>query len=694
MVTGVAPYTRMVKAELLGNDNKLDESANQYDFIGSYGERFFDNFLGLRADVHAEKRIMSNEYQTISRINAVYTNSSYSGFSYTNALRKRNGGNILLDFMTPDGGSIKFNNSLYRTNTDYFESKADTSGIDTWLVFRDREIEQHIFLSSLTGNSFLFGFDVDWSAAFSESKTNHPFDYSLDFSGPPIIPGGPHLTYPDFLAQTLDSPTKNYCKEKTASLDVRRKYAISDEITGALKFGGKYRTNLRSYNEDLRVENTVGSIHLSHFQYSPGDERILFNNYKIPLIDQNALRLWRQQNYSPYYSINRPDINSYNSSECVAAGYVMHDLNFGQWAKFITGVRIESEHNDCSGYYFPYPITDYPDDLCNDLPKQTKPYHSSVTTILPNFQMILRPTDFLNLRLAAYKTLIRPDCIARMPKYYSFVYDWDSPQLCYLHMGNPGLKNADVWNYEFQTQFYGNGVGQLSINVFYKNIEGMVQATNGIQLSGTAALDSFGINWRNYTPNFPFNNASTYYLFSYFNSPKPTRIWGLEVEHQANFRYLPGFLKNIVLNYNFSFSRSETWTKGAKWIVVNTYQYVLTDTKQKISNMPDLLANVNLGYGINGFSFRISYFYRDEYPMYDDYFGAFDIAHIKENKLSRLDVAVKQQIVRNFSVILRANNITNSEEETLAKWTPRGPWQTAQAYRSGPNYDFGVGINL
>ena len=64
--------------------------------------------------------------------------------------------------------------------------------------------------------------------------------------------------------------------------------------------------------------------------------------------------------------------------------------------------------------------------------------------------------------------------------------------------GKSGLKNANIWNYEFQTQFYGNIIGMFSINAFYKNIERMQQATNGITMAGTEIIESLGINLGSY----------------------------------------------------------------------------------------------------------------------------------------------------------------------------------------------------
>ncbi len=306
--------------------------------------------------------------------------------------------------------------------------------------------------------------------------------------------------------------------------------------------------------------------------------------------------------------------------------------------------------------------------------------------------MILEPTDFLTLRLAAYKTLIRPDCIARTPKFFCISNQGNSKY--YLNMGNPDLKNADVWNYEIQTQFSGNGIGQLSINAFYKNIEGMVQETNGIQLSGPDALDLLGIYRSSYPVHYTFDKFGLYNVITYFNSPKPTRIWGFEIEHQANFRYLPEPFKNIILNYNLTFLRSETWRLDVENISVpRTGNYsIVSYTKQKLNTMPEFLANVILGYDIKGFSCRIAYFYQGEYPIVDPYRYFYQI---ETNKFSRLDIALKQQLFNNVSVIVNLNNITNSTEETLyrstnSQFSPAVEWQTAQAYRNGANFDFGI----
>jgi hypothetical protein len=721
IVTGNAPYKRIIKAELSCNDNSFEKSANQYNFTGNYTDRFFDNLLGAQVDVSLEKKILSNEYQSFYLMNLTSANT----LSYTHSTRKNNGANILLDFITPDGGLIKFKNIYDYTNTDYFENKADSTTAVLFnmplLIYCDRETEQKVLISSIGGNNHFFGFDVDWNAAFSESKTDNPYYYRLNFY---LMPTNNQYN----LDNSIDSPSKNYCKEQTASIDITKKYNISNEIIGELKFGGKYRINSRTFDEDLYAESgslygngrfrelTDGSlvmkdfsstrfdgligvrksdILLSYFQDAPTDKRILFDKFEIPLISEDALRLWRQLNYNEYYFNHvEPDINSYDFAESVFAGYVMHNLNFGQWAKFITGIRIESERNNYSGYYFSDVITSA-EELYNGIPQKTKTNNYDKITILPNFQMFLQPSNFLNLRMAIYKTLIRPDCSARIPKILYIVEARSN--IGYLNMGNPDLKNADVWNYEFQTQFYGSIIGLFNINAFYKDIVGMQQETNAITLTNVNTVKSLGINWNSFSlsPRFPeYYNVNVY---TYYNSSRPTHIWGFEIEHQANFRYLPGLLKNIVLDYNFTFLRSETWKLNVNQIYTTGPEDVISYKKLKLSYMPPFFANVILGYDLDGFSFRISYFYQDGFT--NDYQRQWDTYQVKENKLSKLDIAVKQKILEKISIILNLNNITNSNEEDLYRWffnadNPPATWKTYQAYRYGFNVTFGARVDL
>ena len=91
-------------------------------------------------------------------------------------------------------------------------------------------------------------------------------------------------------------------------------------------------------------------------------------------------------------------------------------------------------------------------------------------------------------------------------------------------------------------------------------------------------------------------------------------------------------------------------------------EYKLSGHKEKLGSIPQFFTNVILGYDIKGFSFRISYYYQDGYRL-NNY-----LSPAAKNKLSRLDIAVRQQIFENISIIFNLNNITKSKEEYLYEW--------------------------
>jgi outer membrane receptor protein involved in Fe transport len=170
------------------------------------------------------------------------------------------------------------------------------------------------------------------------------------------------------------------------------------------------------------------------------------------------------------------------------------------------------------------------------------------------------------------------------------------------------------------------------------------------------------------------------------------------LEHQTNFTFLPGYLQNIVLNYNFSIVRSETWVATSK-IVYDPLPYppfqvprlVLYESKQKLEGQPEIYGNIALGYDIGGFSARISFFYQGEYVRQFSVDGRNDRV---QGSYTRLDFIVKQQITDKISMFLNVNNFTNYKEEDFLK-NRSGLWNlldTSQLY--GLTADLGIRITF
>ena len=732
-VTKNAPSTRLLRFDATGGYNELEKSAKQYEFNLRYGERFFDNVLGIQLNGNIESKIRSNEstdyeYDYINNLTDwEITNST---LYYTDETRDRYGISGLFDISTPDSGTIKLNTIYNKTSRDYITSNRNYPTLNgDPVLFGARSVLQDIesFNSFLLGDNYLLGLNFHWGLSFAQSTSENPYDYQLDFvepsildsAGQPIsamrgipfslrhgplediIPYALNNINVSYLYDAYDRYEKNQQNEKSAILDISREYTLGSSMNGEFKFGGKYRYSkknkdnteyispyyLNGYSpyeklpdgsivmKDLSgtpFENLAfsgSSILATNFTDPDPKSRDIYDIYNLyPLINKDFLEAWRSVNINgvttqsgnvaEYARNSAVAADYYDVAERISAGYLMNTLNLGRLITFIAGVRVESENNDYATKYSPGILSGFPSPQGEI--RDTSSTHQE-TNWLPNFQLLIRATDFMNIRLATYRALARPDFDRRLPSYIlraaGTFYENNS-----ITVGNPNLEDAKAWNYEINTSFFSNYIGLFSVSAFYKEITDAFHTVNGITLSnanGQEILDSLGIPVTN-----PF--VTDFQIQYQYNSSKPTKVWGFEVEHQINFWFLPSFLSNLLLNYNFSVIRSETYiTSSTVKTIYDPFPKnvtVLVESKQKLEDQPDFFANISLGYDIGGFSSRISLFHQGEYNQTFSSSGREDVV---ANPFTRLDIALKQEIIEDhFFIMLYLNNITNVREGT------------------------------
>ena len=132
LVTKKAPSKRQLKSILKGGYNGLMQSAKQYDFSLKYGERFFDDLLGVQLDGNIESNIRSNEVTDIDYDQTANNQTTYfiNNFSlrFIDEERKRNGLNLILDYELPDEGNIMLNSNYNSTSRDFTSSRNYPTG--------------------------------------------------------------------------------------------------------------------------------------------------------------------------------------------------------------------------------------------------------------------------------------------------------------------------------------------------------------------------------------------------------------------------------------------------------------------------------------------------------------------------------------------------------------------------------------
>jgi outer membrane receptor protein involved in Fe transport len=138
----------------------------------------------------------------------------------------------------------------------------------------------------------------------------------------------------------------------------------------------------------------------------------------------------------------------------------MTEIKFGQLIDFMPGVRYEKT------------ITDYKTNVMN--PNQANIMLKSAindTTgsrnyenFLPMVQLRIKPLEWLDIRLAATKSLARPNYLNLIP------YEMISFDNLTLRYGNPKLKETRANNYDAYVSFYDNRWGLFTVGKFYKEL--------------------------------------------------------------------------------------------------------------------------------------------------------------------------------------------------------------------------------
>ncbi|MEX2603250.1 MAG: TonB-dependent receptor [Gracilimonas sp.] len=759
LVTRKAPSERMFRFTSKGSYNEIMNSARQYDFSGKYGERFFDDLIGLQINGNLERKIRSNERSSVSYSTDTSDENRYfisgANLRFTDEIRTRNGLGSIIDINTPDDGNVKLSTSYSFTKRDYLNHNRDypASTRDVFYSYRETEREITIFTNSIIGVNNFLGMDANWGASYTQSESETPFDYELIFKESngmedvPRIESNPQqlVSYArnNFRAATINEGYEynqdNSQGELSAYIDLKTQYNIGDAISAEIKGGAKFRsqsrqnTSLRKFGpyrlgywrayeqlddgsivekdysgtyfedfyESFRENRAFRQISFSSFLEPNPDSRFILDDWELnPLISRDRFRQWYDLNINginqngtqpQYYDDPSSEANTYDITETVSAAYLMNTFKFGQRLTAIAGVRVEQENHDYENKYSPKQIGGFP------IPEQgvTRDTSStySETIFLPHLHLNVKTTEFMNVRLAAYRALARPDYNMRLLSFFA----WRDSETGGDHIfitGNPILKTAKAWNFEVSTAFHGNKIGLFTVSAFYKQIDDMYHMLNGLSTKGNVMLEDLGLDIKS-------PHSAGYRLHVPYNSTEPSFVRGIEVDHQINFSWLPGLLRNIVLNYNVSFVNSETTLRGQRTDTTYVQDPILGELprynpapityKQEMENQPELFGNVSLGYDIGGFSGRVSVFHQAEY--YRSFSPRGDRDPISD-AYTKVDVALNYRFTDYLTVMANFNNITSIREQDIRHNRLAGYKVPTSTEMYGMTFDFGVRIDL
>ena len=710
-----APAVPTMNVIAQGGMNSLRDTYKDYKISVGGSNRFFRNRLGVYAQVDYEEKDAGSQqmgdvsFDTQFMPEKLKTNS----MQLKNIFRdvKRTGGALVLDYSLPST-TIKSSNFFSRINREETIHKNfyDFATNSFKLSYEDTP---ESMLTVLTNSLQIDHRWRNWemNSAFSHSYSENELPYKITADNGGEIPDQPFgggrtsdfnvnvdpETIPDLLIYSMDQMInkmqvseikieKSNIRERdlAAELNLSYTFNITDQVNVKLSMGGKIKHKTKDYDKTAFGYGNEGFIKLAHDNfdiskrsddYYKTDPRLLYLDDFLVTPEEDFLD--GRYNFSPYFdkekfrklyqlakaipddhvyslwSLYQPDFtgtnySDYDGTEDYHAFYLMPEINLGPKVLFVPGVRYEANRTEYTGYrgsrlgvlrgFTATPIDTVTKVRENDF-------------FLPMIQTLVRPTDWVTIKAGYTHTLQRPNYNNIMPGWMIGTQG-GIDNLC-----NFRLKPELSRNWDLQVSIHSNKIGLLSVGAFHKKITDMIFWGGQKVMLDTAYFE---------LPSNMYRQRAAYAV----NNENPAYNYGYELEWQSNFWYLPGLLKGLVVNVNYTRNKSEAQyplTKIDYKLDPVTYKpiYYNTDTPYTapMVQQPDHLLNLTLGYDIKGFSVRWAMRYKSHIFKSANHYEAL---RGYSTDFYRYDVQVRQKLpVDGLEFFLNVYNLTGEIERDV-----------------------------
>lgn len=363
-----------------------------------------------------------------------------------------------------------------------------------------------------------------------------------------------------------------------------------------LKIGGSTFTKSRQFSARW-FGYIVGSVGTFDWDllYLPQDSIFAQEN-----IGPNGFRLSEGTNPS----------DSYNARANLYAGYIMLDQSLTKNLRAVYGLRVENYWQQLlSKTYGGTPVN----------------VDTAQTDLLPSINLTYALTEKMNLRVAASRTVARPDFRELSP--FTF-YDFNSSSGV---IGNDTLLSTNITNYDFRYEWYP-GYGQiLSASVFYKDFKNPIESTVFFGGAGSRT-------------------------YSYQNVDKATDL-GFEVEVRFKLNLLDSLFNtkqfdNITLFSNFTYIQSEVDLSNVATAVTEQEKH------RPMQGQSPYIINAGIQYLEKNIGLGLSLLY-NKIGRRIALVGTNGYLNIYEAPRNLLDVQISQRFLKNGEIKLNISDIFN-----------------------------------
>ncbi len=693
-----------------GMHNGLKDEFKDTKLILDVSNRFFNNRIGMLGQIDLENRNRSsNELGTTYNLMGEQLDSvntlTLESLNLNDIIRINDRENRLFVFdVNIPNGNISYSNlnsTIDKDITNYAISYALSSNY-RYMSSATNDNSIDVLTESWAYNQTFFSkLHIDAFNSYSRS-INDREDYIFSFDEPFAYNSSTYDQNLDTVQAIAKNDTTNMAitrydfwnykseeSEKTFGINIKYDFRLTSNISGNIKFGNKYRTKKRSYDRHHEFGNVAAAAGLSEPRDSLisnfGIDSLITDSRRIPLLafidndysddnffngrysfgavadldhmmdiydffSENFNKVTTNSTIDEYvmHHIHQTDsqIYDYIGEENYDASYIMADIDLGPKVNVVTGVRRETNEtlyysNESSDHALPHWV----------YIGESVSYKRTNTYNLPALFLKFKPLEWLDIRYANTTTLTRPDYISLVPLLRS---NGRSPAT--MEWRNKRLTPGSSKNNDISVSINNNKFGLFTVGYFDKTISDLIYSS-GSRILFEDDTTSFGLP----------GNYVNYKIMNYeLNNPYDILLSGWEFDFQTRLLWMPGLLKGLVFNANYTISDSEVeypltviesefdWGPPAGVIQSN----VDTTYTDRLLDQPDRIINLSIGYDYKGFSGRLSMLSKDDVFMSTNFWP-----ELREttDPYTRWDLSMKQDLpLKGLQLFLNVNNITES----------------------------------
>ena len=401
----------------------------------------------------------------------------------------------------------------------------------------------------------------------------------------------------------------------------RMDWTIPLRKTGAFKFGGLLRDRSRSFDvrrfRFLPADNVDATVDLS----SPPE--VLF---KAENIVPRVFELRESTRLS----------DNYSADHSVYSGYLMLDMPISSKWQVMTGLRWEHSIQDLTAF-----------DPFSTVVLRKNTANLKTSDGLPALNITYRLTERMNLRIAASRTVTRPDLRELAPFEFT---DFVGGRTI---LGNTELERTLIDNYDFRWEVFPDtsATGVVALSAFYKRfhkpIEQIIQPQAEVRIT-------------------------------YANADR-AHNYGLELEARQNLGVISKKMSAFSINTNAAFISSR--------VELPKDMGVQTSSERPLQGQCPYIINVSLGYELSNWGLTSSVAYNIYGGRLSDV-GNHGAPDVYEQPRGELDLSFSRTVADTYKFSFSAKNLLDHPVEF------KQGSATSVRYKLGRSFSFGISYNI